>query len=220
MKTQKNWESLTEVLKAMRGAGPFIVLRNYEELDDENYFMSGHDDIDFLVTDQKKTKEILDTVQDVIWRSQDHCFVRIKDTQVKIGLRYVGDGYYCLGWEQEMIEKRQNHGAFDIMDEENYFYSLIYHALLQKKKLSEDYRNRLTLMAEKLGIDISKGFHECLFDYMRKMDYKVVYPKDPSVPINYKDVPAALLGPKTEWFFRVAFHRIRGKIVRTITNHC
>ena len=58
MKTQKNWESLTAVLKAMEEAGPFIVLRNYEELDDENYFMSGHDDIDFLVTDDKKIRDL------------------------------------------------------------------------------------------------------------------------------------------------------------------
>ena len=214
MKTQKNWGSLSEVLKAMETAGPYIVLRNYEELDDENYFMSGHDDIDFLVTDDKKIREILDTVQDVKWRSQDHCFVQIKNVPVKIGLRYVGDNYYDVKWEQDMLEKRVNHGTFDIMDEENYFYSLTYHALLQKKKLSEDYDRRLSKMAKNLGIDISKGLYPTLFEYMKEKGYTVVYPKDPTVPLHYDNVPKELLGPKTEWVFRRTFFRIKRKLVK------
>lgn len=216
---RKNWNSLSDVLDAMHSCGAYIILRNYEEIADETYYMSGHDDIDFLCSDAKACRNVLDVKKDVPWKSHDHCFVKIKNTDVKIGLRYVGDGYYDTKWEEDMISSRVAHeGGFYVMSDENYFYSLLYHALLQKKTLSEDYKTRLRRMGAEHGISIKEDsdFISILIDYLVKKGYKVPYTKDPSVPLNYKDVPEELLTGHSEWMVRRMMFRMQAKITRNI----
>ena len=218
MKQQKNWNSLSEVLEAVEHTCPYVIMRNYEELSGENYYMSGHDEIDILCTDKRQVRRVLDVEKDVIWRSPDHGFIRIKDHRVKIGIRYVGDGYYDKHWEEHMLDTRILHeDGFYVMDEENYFYSLLYHALLQKKRLSEDYRNRLKVMAEKLGIILKEDadYMNCLIGYLRDRQYFVEYPRDLNVPIHYAGVPKDLLKGYPAWIVKRYMHlpiRLYGRV--------
>ena len=199
---QKNWSSLAEVLHTIEQCTPYLILRNYEELTDEKYYMAGHEDIDFLVQDSAKVRRALQARNDLWYRSHDHCFIVIKGVDVKIGLRYVGDGYYDRAWEMEMLRKRRLHPeGFYVMDDEDYFYSLLYHALLQKRIFQEDYRIRLKEMGRAFNIILDKeeDYKKCLFQYLIKCGYWVEYPRDVNVPINYADVPQQLLKGYFRW---------------------
>lgn len=200
---RKQWNSLEELFEALNENCNYLILRNYEEMDKKIFFLEGHDDIDLLCENQLQIKEFLGAVRNPFRvLSKDHFLVKVGESSVKMGLRYVGDYYYDTLWEKDMLKcKRLHKDRFFVMDSENYFYSLLYHALLQKKKLSDDYRIRLKKMAEQLGIILSMDdeYWTCLLAYLKKKGYFVTYPRDTVVPLNFSNVPKEMLRGKKEW---------------------
>ena len=123
---KKNWNSLTEVLNTLNENCNYLILRNFEELADESYYLEGHDDIDFLCDNQKKIRRLLDARRSIYIMPEDHFYIKVQGKNVKIGLKYVGDQYYDISWEKEILKTRQYHkNGFYVMNEENYFYTLL-----------------------------------------------------------------------------------------------
>lgn len=87
------------------------------------------------------------------------------------------------------------------MNEEDYFYTLIYHAILQKESLSEEYLFRLLTMAKKLGVNLAEqsesGLLRSLEFFMQKHSYHFVYPYDFLVPARFHLVKTKLI--KFNW---------------------
>lgn len=222
MKNQKNWESIDAVFEAMESCGPYIVLRNFEELSDSNYYMSGHADIDCLCTDAKAVRKTLQAKRNKLGSGQNHGFVSINGQLVKFGFFSLGDKYYATKWEQKMLDTRiKNPLGFYTMNSENYFYSLIYHALLQKPKLSDEYLNRLISMGKEFGLKLNNedDLRSCLYSYLNDNKYLVEYPQEPNVAVNYAKVPKEMLGKYEGWRFRRFTHKlvkIFAKIVKKV----
>lgn len=205
MAKQKEWKDIWEVLKALNESCNYIILRNFEELEKGNMLMDEHDDIDFLCDDQQFMRELLGAVYRPITGNYDHFFICVGGRQVKIGIRYVGDLYYDTKWEQKMLEHRVwNQAGFYVMDEENYFYSLLYHALVQKKKLSEEYARRLKTMGSELKMlmESEEDFIRCLENYMLEKEYKVCYPVDTTIPFQTKNIQRVGIVGKEDWKWR------------------
>ncbi len=202
MAKQRQWKDIWEVFKALNETCNYIILRNYEELEKGNMLMDEHDDIDFLCDDQQNMRELLGAVYRPITGNFDHFFISVGGEQVKIGIRYVGDLYYDTEWEQAMLAHRVwNQAGFYVMDEENYFYSLLYHALVQKKKLSEDYAGRLQTMGSAFGVHLQseEDYVRCLEDYMLEKEYKVCYPVDTTIPFQKKSIQRVEIVGKEAW---------------------
>lgn len=181
---------------------PYLVLRNYENMLSPEIYMDGHGDIDLLCVDSRslaksigamaytnKVKEICD--------DGVHYYVMIANKHVSLDLRSVGDGYYCTKWQKEMLDRRIMKDGFYVMDEYDYLYSLIHHAILQKRNFAEEYKERLTEMCNKLGVEIkdrtSSGFISLLEDYMMRNGYTYTFPTDVFVPLNKKYINAQML---------------------------
>ena len=202
--------------------GNYIILRNFEEISNDCYYMAGHDDIDFLCDRQKEIVKALDARKNNFWGSQDHFLVKIAGYNVKFGLRYIGDGYYDSYWEEEMLENKVLRDAhYYVMQDRDYFYSLLYHALLQKKTLSDDYRIRLRDMGTRIGMKLEEytDFERVLFHFLNERKYTVPYPKDPTVPVHYEHVPESFLRGYAEWRLRKIFYiprKMAGKAFRRI----
>lgn len=96
---------------------------------------------------------------------------------MSVDIRSVGDGYYCEEWEDAILKQRVPHECFYVMNEENHFYSLIYHAIFQKSALSDEYRLRLSEMWGK-GLQTEEKLIDILENYMVRQGYKYVYCKD------------------------------------------
>ena len=73
----------------------------------------------------------------------------------------------------------------------DYFYTLLYHARIHKKRFSEDYRIRLAEMAEKLNIESTELY--VLDEYMLNNLYQYVRPSDLSV--GYMLIPRKVCSP-------------------------
>ncbi|MDD6633821.1 MAG: hypothetical protein PUE69_00435 [Ruminococcus sp.] len=193
-----NWDRIEDMFNALHKANcVYIILRNYEEIDEDNFYTSGHADIDFLTTDAKEFASIVkayprtDGYDDNI-----HYKVLINNTEVVIDLRSIGDGYYDTKWEENILNKRiKKDDRFYIADDVNYYYSLTYHAILQKKELADDYLCRLTAMAKALNIDAdSEAKHlKALEKFMKTNGYYYTYPFDAWVKIRTEMVDSSMV---------------------------
>lgn len=188
-----------EVFSILNKVGiEYLVMRNYENLAHaEMFLLDGHPDIDILCWDSQEIVRLLDVQTDrkdipPFKGDGTHYSLRIADRQVSLDLRYVGDGYYCRTWQQDMLAHRVACDGFYVMDLRDYFYSLAYHALLQKRSFSDEYRKRLRSMADELGIACegsdSQAFLSVLQGYMRERGYRFEYASDCTVPCRFGQV--------------------------------
>lgn len=183
------YTNIAEMFARLNAAGcEYLVLRNYENLLEDEIYMAGHGDIDMLCRD---AKEIVDVIGAKTCRPQygemgdnTHFYIMYKGQRVSIDLRSVSDGYYCKEWAEEMLRTRVLHECFYVMNEENHLYSLIYHAIFQKPQLSDEYQLRLSRMqGEELLSE--KQLIDQLEHYMREHGYRYVYCKDYYVPLRH-----------------------------------
>lgn len=180
----------------------YLVLRNYENLLEPKFYVEGHGDLDLLCADSHEIVRLLDAQTD----RKDQCsfkgdgthyYIYVGNERVSLDLRYVGDDYYCLEWERDLLHSRVMHNGFYVMDRENYFYTLIYHSVLQKARLSAEYLSRLSIMAQSIGLEISElsenGFLKVLESYMQKKGYVYTYPVDYLVPARFQLVNSQMI---------------------------
>lgn len=227
------FQNIQSFVDALNNSGvPYLVLRNYENLLSPEIYVDGHGDIDLLCVDSRllaekvgartyhnKVKEVCD--------DGVHYYVLIAGKQVSLDLRSVGDGYYCQKWQQEMLNWRVLKDGFYVMSDQDYLYSLIHHAILQKRSFSNEYRSRLTEMCNRLHIvmkdDSAQSFIQLLESYMAEHGYTYVYPRDTFVPLNTRYITSSLLEPNASlafqhWKFdtKVAFIELLVKVKHSL----
>ena len=198
----------------------YLVLRNYENLTEtDSFFLDGHPDIDILCRD---SMEIVNSINAQTTRKDippfkgdgTHYYIFIEGKKVSLDLRFPGDGYYCQTWEEDMLQRKRMVDGFYVMAPEDYFFSLIYHAVVQKRVFTEEYRIRLIEMAADLGLFPDSlnenGFLSLLQDYMRKHGYVFEYTKDCTVPCRFHLVDKKLI--RNDWSRRFIHWRFDTKV--------
>jgi hypothetical protein len=118
----------------------------------------------------------------------------INDEVVLFDIRFVGDEYYDKAWENKLLnDKVMDENGFYRPNDEDYFFSLLYHAAVHKKEIADDYKKRLPVLAEKANFEISNKIFDsptellaCLNQYMLKYSFSFTKPIDHSVYFNKK----------------------------------
>ncbi len=174
------WYSLEELFYVLGRDVNYVVLRNFEYLPDK-FRSSEHGDIDLLVDDYEEAVRALSGKAVFSEKYRVHYCTRIRDELVYFDLRHVGDNYYCADWERAMLRDRDNSGrGFYIPNHENYRWSLMYHALIHKSKVSEEYRAKLGEL-----FDFPEGeYLQELRNFLAANDYSMTIPDDFSVYAN------------------------------------
>lgn len=163
----------------------WIVMRNFETMPNE-INIDEHLDVDVLVNDYYLIKRILDgtsatnkTYEDGKGRILN--YVIIDNKQVLFDFRHVGDNYYDKTLQQDMLKTRIKHpNGFYIPNNKYHLYSLIYHAVIHKKKISETYLNVFKKYKLKDDEINRKNLIKKLDIFMKNNGYKYVKP-EPSV---------------------------------------
>jgi hypothetical protein len=172
-----NWESLEAFFSQLNSNVKYAVLRNYEDLSLE-ITSSLHPDIDLLCEDAKKLIEAARSERrGKKSRHLAHQKIMIRNKVIALDVRSTGDGYYDARWEKAMLDTRVLKDGMYVLEDTEYFYSLLYHVLIQKEKISDEYYNRLMKMAEDCDISVDKeSLLSCLEAYMRENGYHYTYP--------------------------------------------
>jgi len=183
------WNSFNELFNILNLTSNYIVLRNFDNLNEQ--LTSKHPDVDILTANKNLTKDILNAVEtkSKSYRVQHSVFIDNKD--INFDIRYVGDDYYDKNWETELLRAKVKHEkGFYIPDNLNLFYSLIYHALIHKEHISEDYFKQFIVLSKRLNFDlkicnlVSTSLLDELLLYMHQHNYEIVEPYDISVFFN------------------------------------
>ena len=161
-------------------------MRNYESLPNEIYEQD-HNDIDIICDSLDDVKYILNAEPTFEEEYRVQYKTKVEDIEVYFDLRHIGDNYYCKEMEKKILEERiYNENGFYTLNLENYFYTLLYHALIQKLDFHEDYKKKLINMnVEKIELDTSlENYTQILKKWMLKNEFMMVKPNDESVIFN------------------------------------
>lgn len=190
----EGWHDLRHLFYVLNATMPYVVLRNYEPFPD-GYYSAEHGDIDLLVADRRDTAFI--TNASPVFKSghRVHYKVRIGNEDVKFDFRSIGDGYYDISWQENIIANRRlEKETFYVPSVDDHFYSLLYHALVQKPAIAKDYAIRLLEVARANKVTLGNPSSnpttavKALAKFMNRNGYKFTQPKDKSVYVNAQTV--------------------------------
>lgn len=181
------WESLSQLFYVLNNTIDYVVLRNFDQLPD-NYYAKDHGDIDLMVADYKDAMFTANATPVFKQSYRVYNEVLIKNEKVLFDFRHVDDNYYDPLWEVDILSRRVlSNKGFYVAAPEDFFYSLLYHAIIQKPKTGADYKARLIKLAKTVSISLSeKSFDNgdairVLAKYLQKNNYVFTQPNDASV---------------------------------------
>lgn len=144
------WSDLAELLAVLHRASEYVVLRNYEGLPGE----LDHDpEIDLLTRDRLDFVAITNARGDLDETSGAAFTTTVGDREIVLDVRFVGDGYLDGAWQSEMLSRRTwTPGGLAVPRADDYFFSLLYHAKVQKPDVKPVYVPRLEELGSVLGL--------------------------------------------------------------------
>lgn len=176
------WKSLSDLFSTLNETIDYVVLRNFEQMPDR-YFEGDHGDIDILVRDKNEAVHILNANALFLWKFRVHYYLNIDFRAIRFDVRFVGDGYYDASWQEHILANRILVNGLYVPSPDDFKYSLLYHALIHKRSISQDYQQKLN----QLGVDPEGGFI-ALNNFMNERHYKYTEPNDLSVYFNRENI--------------------------------
>lgn len=189
------WKSTSDMFYALNNCTNYAILRNYESLPDEIY-ENEHNDIDLICESMEDVAYILNAIPVFNENYRVHYKTNVENKIAYFDLRHIGDDYYYEKMEKDILMRKIfNNKGFFTLNNEDYFYTLLYHALIQKPEFKNDYKIKLKNMnIEKINEEETmEKYSEILKKWMLKKEYIVTEPKDQSVAFNIQH--AKLLEP-------------------------
>lgn len=198
------WNSIFELFSYLNKKNiKYVVLRNFEELEEDDFLLN-HADIDFLCEDLKQFVEAIHA--DFRYSKKDivHYTVDVSGVSVPIDIRVVGDDYYDDKWEENILKCRELYKDICYIPNcKDYFYTLCYHAVLQKNELSSEYRRKLFLLDHNTDGFQEKDYVKMLTEFMVRNNYFFCYPIDRGVIFRKQLVASRLI----KWNRKEVFYR-------------
>jgi hypothetical protein len=178
---QNGWKNMQELLYVLNSTVNYVVLRNYDGIL-ENLAEYRHADIDIL-TDEYIRIPYITNGGKASFNEKFPKTVKIDNNEIKFDFGYPEDGYYDEKWLKNVLKRRVLHKGIYVPFEEDYFYTLLYHAVIHQKNICTEYQNKLKDLAKEINMnDFSQETFEninlakiILEKYMEKNKYYYTY---------------------------------------------
>lgn len=180
------YPSIEEFFYVLNNTIRYVVMRNHECIPDQ-YTVEGHGDID-LLCENKNWMAYLTAAKKIFPEPyRVYHTIMIGGVEVPFDFRYAGDNYYDQPWQEDILNTRVlTKNLFYTPNAEHQFYSLLYHAYVQKWEVKEDYPPKLRMYADNIGesyrndvqsaMNLLDGFFaERHYEYVKPVDESVVY---------------------------------------------
>ena len=190
---QRKFDLLSRVFEVLNFSGiDYVVLRNFEKMPDKVKIDPHHLDVDLLVSDYYEAKRLLDgdcppSTWSTSYENGHYRVVNkvlIDGKQVDFDLRHVGDSYLDKQWQLDILKRRVKLSVgIYVPSKEDHLYSIIYHAIVQKPKISETYVKVMTSLGNFTDAQArdKKFLRDKLARFMEKYSYQMVKPHDKTV---------------------------------------
>jgi hypothetical protein len=184
------WNSVSELFYVLNNTTEYIVMRNWGSLP-ENLLHESHADVDMLVSNLNEVKQILNAVKVFPEEHRVHFNVYIDGETIPFDLRFVGDNYYDIDFQKDMLKSKVfNENGFYTPNQHYHFYSLLYHAYIHKHNIKDAYKLTLADLTESMSANYfndESNVSKILRKFLNENDYKIVKP-EPSVVFNEENV--------------------------------
>ena len=180
------FETISQLFYLLNTTLDYVVLRNFEEFPD-HITLDEHSDVDLLVENKNLLVYTAGAKAIFSQKYRVHYSIIINGKDVPFDVRYIGDSYFDEAWQREVLKSRVfEKNIFYRPNPTQYFYTLLYHALIHKASFGKDYENRLKQMGQEVKnesptLTVLEGF-------LDKNNYLFCEPKDFSVLYNRKSV--------------------------------
>lgn len=175
------WESIKDL--------DYVVLRNYTDLEN---LLGTNEDIDILCADKEEFVNIINAIP---LNHKTECYnyyVIIDGKRLYIDIRCVGDGCYDEKWEKDMLLTRVPYKNTYILNSEHSRYSILYHALFQKKiEAQKKYAKLLCNQFNQEKFD-ENFFIETMRKFMIEKKYHITKPIDTGIYENKVNIQKIL----------------------------
>lgn len=172
----------------------YVILRNYEKYPDK--IDPNHEDVDILTDDRKKMVDKLKACK-LYANSMNHYYVSLQNKRLILDIREVGDEYYPSLWEKDILATKMEYNGMFIPNEENHYYCLLYHLLIHKKTVGEDYVAFFRDAKEATGPSAynckRKKMADVLTKFMLERKYYIGNPEDEDLLLNFDDIPGCII---------------------------
>lgn len=185
------YSDIQQLFYVLNNTIQYVVLRNHECIPDE-YTVDGHGDIDLLVENKNYMAYLTGAKKIYPEEYRVYHTISIRGEEVPFDFRYVGDNYYDEPWQNRILQNRiLQKGLFYTPDKENQYYSLLYHAYIQKWEVKDDYFLKLQIYAEAINVIFQND--ECgavrqLDLYLAQNRYEYTRPQDSTVVYNQNNL--------------------------------
>ena len=144
----KDWDSFSDIIRVLNKSCNWVILRNFEELGTSPIFNKG-DDIDILCDDI----DFFTAVMNAKKRHGGRCsyYFTLRGQNIPLDIRFVGDKYIDPTWSFHILKRKRYVNDIPVPSLYDYFFSLLYHAKLQKIEVKNIYIQRLDDLAKQIN---------------------------------------------------------------------
>jgi hypothetical protein len=148
---QNGWKNMQELLYVLNSTVNYVVLRNYDGIL-ENLAEYNHADIDIL-TDEYIRIPYITNGGKASFNEKFPKTVKIDNNKIKFDFGYPEDGYYDEKWLKDVLKRRVLHEGIYVPSKKDYFYTLLYHAVIHQKNICTEYKNKLKNLAKEMKMN-------------------------------------------------------------------
>ena len=189
------WHSSRHLFQTLNLTSNYVVLRSYENLLDN---LVNSLEVDIL---SNARQELISTLNGMLLRhdkGKSKSRIRIKSHYIKFDIRHIGDGYMDEKWQKDILQRSQiSEKIINIPRDDDYFFSLLYHAKIHKPAVKHEHLQRLKRLWEQIGRDRYQNIDEQNFlddtsaaqilgGYLAAEGYDIPKPVDKKVQLNRK----------------------------------
>lgn len=183
------WDSFEQLFKVLKLTTHYLVSRNCEYLPDD--FFGNDKDVDVICDNFEDfvAAANVDTGKDKFRN-----FVRVEGQDVIFDIRHPLDNYMDSNWVRDVILRKtlNNRGIFILRDDDQ-FFTLLYHAIVQKSEVKQKYLKEFEKLSQKLKLDFfkvtdisdNKKMANLIEGYLKANNYKYTRPNDLRVYQNH-----------------------------------
>ncbi len=158
----------------------YLVMRNYVDMVSD---LNAGGDIDLLVDSKEYFIKLTGAIPLHDGKDCYNYNLLVEGQKIPVDVRVIGDGYYDARWEEDMLRHREARDQFYVMDCTDYKYSILYHCLLHKKRITEKY---IQILFGEFQTNSVSAMKKQLVEYMKKYGYNFCRPMDHGVCFNRK----------------------------------
>lgn len=178
------WVSIQQLFYVLNNTVRYAVMRGYGELSSGEFI--DHGDTDIMTDDYDNLWILLNAPVYNIKNIRHKAIISIESQRYLLDIwdcSPCGKNYFDTNWVQEMLSTAVIWNGLKILNPQNDFYCLLYHCLINKGYIADDYMPKLMRYKKEFGIE-EDDWNHLLVAYLSANQYEIIRPTDTDNPFR------------------------------------